>query len=101
MFAFSFFLSTAAAYDKEEQVKFAYVYKGPQRARQKKVFYVFGKGLKVGEDGFVQSNYKPEEQSFQRPIFYKQHGHVYFDIIVLKEGMRVTFACFLSYRCYS
>ena len=35
-----------ANYDKEESWKFQYVYKGPNRAKQKKVYYVYGKGLR-------------------------------------------------------
>ena len=34
-----------ANYDKEESWKFQYVYKGPNKAKQKKVYYVYGKGL--------------------------------------------------------
>ena len=35
-----------ANYDKEESWKFQYVCKGPNRAKQKKVYYVYGKGLR-------------------------------------------------------
>ena len=39
-------LASDASYNKEEEWKFRYVYKGPNKAKQKKVYYVYGKGLR-------------------------------------------------------
>jgi len=71
----------------EPEWKYCYVYKGPECARQKQIYYVFGKGLKISDNGFLETKYKPEEQSFERPIFYKTHGHIYMELIFLKKGM--------------
>ena len=38
---------------KEDSWKFCYVYKGANKARQKQVYYVFGKGLKTNDKGSV------------------------------------------------
>ena len=45
------FCSSDADPSAEDSWKFCYVYKGPQQARQKKLYYVFGKGLKTNEQG--------------------------------------------------
>ena len=60
------------------------MYKGPERARQKHIYYVFGKGLKVNNNGFMENSYKLEKQSLEMPVFYKAHGHIYMDLIFLK-----------------
>ena len=38
-----------AAYSKEDEWKFLYVTDGPKRAKQKKLFYVYGKGMDAGK----------------------------------------------------
>ena len=66
--------------------------KGPTKVRQKKLFYVFGKGglhdNSMVDKGIIMDSgeVKPQGKGYQWPSVFKQHGHVYFDMIFLKQG---------------
>ena len=75
-----------AVKEREEDYKFCYVYKGAAKAKQKKVYYVFGKGLKTNEHGFVEPRNYNAKEAYKGPTAYKVHGNVYFDLIFLKQG---------------
>jgi len=81
--------SEDAAYSKEDEWKFLYVTEGPNRAKQKKLFYVYGKGMDAGpSQGFVQdTKVKPIGQGYQWPAIFKQPDHVYFDLeFIAQDG---------------
>jgi hypothetical protein len=84
----SLFTSEDASYDKEEKWKFSYVYKGADKSHQKTLYYVFGKGLKTKNNGLHDSEApRPSGKGYQWPSLFKQHGHLYFDVTILPQGI--------------
>ncbi|KAK2181841.1 hypothetical protein NP493_377g00042 [Ridgeia piscesae] len=76
--------SPDASYDKEQDWKFRYVYKGPNRTRQKHLFYVYGKGLKSGSGqtpGVDQDKHVETETETQQ-----LDGHLYYDMALIPKG---------------
>ena len=72
--------------DKEDDHKFMYVMKGPARAQQKKVFYVYGKGWGA-KDGAVVKPTATKEMGQDPTWPLRQHPNdVYYDIRVLDHG---------------
>lgn len=77
-----------------------FFYIGAKRTRQKQLYYVFGKGLKTNEKGFIEPKYHSKEENPEETIqqqgsnittssstqdnkkdkFYKYHGHMYYDV---------------------
>ena len=93
-----FLYITEANYDKEQDWKFRYVYKGPENARQKKLHYVFGKGLNNRDKGILRGpEPRPEGVGYKWPSVFKQHGHIYFDISFLKQSTKKPFPVFQHY----
>ena len=91
-------IDSEAAYSKEDEWKFLYVTKGPQKTRQKKLFYVFGKGfdstgngpsrqaqIDGGESVDNQTSH-PTGQGYAWPPVFKQHAHIYLDLYFPHQG---------------
>ena len=75
-----------ASVEKEDDHKFMYVMKGPARAKQKKVFYVYGKGWGA-KDGAVVKPTATKEMGQDPTWPLRQHPNdVYYDIRVLDHG---------------
>ena len=79
-------LSAEAAYEKEEDWKFRYVYKGPQNARQKKVYYVYG----IGWDPQNKTLKRRLDDVPSGPPVLRIPNHVYYNIVFLSQGRKYT-----------
>ena len=76
------FLFVDASYDKEQDWKFRYVYKGPNRTRQKQLFFVYGKGLKSSCEQRSSSCSEQEQYTESHQL----EGHLYYNMVLIPKG---------------
>ncbi|KAI0217635.1 hypothetical protein LSAT2_030639 [Lamellibrachia satsuma] len=73
--------SSDASYDKEQDWKFRYVYKGPNRTRQKQLFFVYGKGLKSSCEQRSSSCSEQEQYTESHQL----EGHLYYNMVLIPK----------------
>ena len=68
-------------------------------SRQKKVFYVSGKGLNMNDQGILhEPESRPKGIGYTWPSVFKVHGHVYFDLVFIKQGMLYVQTCLVTVK---
>ncbi|XP_013413447.1 uncharacterized protein LOC106175840 [Lingula anatina] len=79
--------SEDAGYQKEDSFKFCYVNKGPESAKKKKLYYVYGKGLNARDTRFDKHTKedKPQGIGYAWPKSFRQPHHVYYQLIFVKQ----------------
>ncbi|CAH1774512.1 unnamed protein product [Owenia fusiformis] len=80
--------SKSADKTKEDDYKFKYVCQGPVKAKQKKLYYVFGKGANAMavDKGIIRSTQKkPQGKGYVWQDNFKQPNHAYFDMTFLQQ----------------
>ena len=83
--------------DRDEQWRYRYVYQGPESAKQKKVFYVFGNKLKDVDRGIMNEKPLPHRATHFWSVTKRLPNHVYYSIRVKpqsKNELHMTFSFF-------
>ena len=83
---YTFLLLSEADRKKEDEHKFRYVFKGPTKAKQKKLYYVFGKGMNAKDKGLITGIKKPQGKGYQWPDSFQKPNHLHYNIEFLKQG---------------
>ena len=65
---------------------------GPNSAKQKRLYYVYGKGLhNAPSQGLIKNTEtRPQGQGYAWPAVFKQPGHLYFDMTFIEQGGNIT-----------
>lgn len=78
---------TGGSREKEDDFKFMYVQRGPTRAKQKKMFYVYGRGWNaVDGKRTLPTDTKQEGTDYAWPLETRVPNDVYYNITYTSQG---------------
>lgn len=87
---------TAAVASQDDQYKYRYIYKGAPGTRGKKLFYVYGIGMKSKDArSKVTKQYKPKGKGYIWPSSFRNPAHFYYELVFKEQGIWFFFSCFL------
>lgn len=66
-----------------EQFKFYYVFKGPPRTKNKKLYYVYGTSQDAKDEGIRHEEYRPKGKGYDWPESYRKANSLYYDLTFL------------------
>ncbi|XP_002742064.1 uncharacterized protein LOC100369744 [Saccoglossus kowalevskii] len=76
----------------EDNFKYRYVYKGPKRANDKRLFYVYGVGLKSKDQAKMVKKpyYRPKGHGYIWPSSFRKSNHVYCELCFVKQEAELS-----------
>lgn len=78
--------SEAAVASQDDQYKYRYIYKGAPGTRGKKLFYVYGIGMKSKDArSKVTKQYKPKGKGYIWPSSFRNPAHFYYELVFKEQ----------------
>ncbi|XP_071952198.1 uncharacterized protein [Antedon mediterranea] len=83
--------SEAASVKNEDKFKFKYINKAPLKAKDKKLYYCYGIGMK-STDGrlLAKAQYKPKGKGYIWPSSYRKSNHMYYNLSFVPQDNELS-----------